>query len=339
MAHDVFISYSSKDKKAAEAVCAKLESEGIECWIAPRDIPPSARYAQSIISGINASRLMIFIFSSNANDSEHVESEIDRAYNKRIPIIPLRIEDIALTGSLEYYLSTAQWFDALPPIEEHLQKLPSVVRQLIDSKTNAEPSAPLREMTAKLQATPEKQIFFSSTAFKIIAGLVLVGIIAIVGFLWIMPPMKVDIHEVNGQNKNAPTKDNPTAPAKSNPTTSTNEVIIDERNKLMWTKFPADADVNWDEAVKYCEELSLNGFNDWRLPSYLDLKATNDSDIPEAEKAWKSIDFDEPCCYWTSTEDKDRKRIRVFNEKLDIQSLSKETKDDMNALCVHHSGK
>lgn len=341
MAHDVFISYSSKDKKAAEAVCDKLESDGIKCWIAPRDIPPSARYAQSIIGGINASRLMIFIFSSHANDSEHVESEIDRAYNKRIPIIPLRIEDLPLSGSLEYYLSTAQWFDALPPpLEEHLEKLPAVVRQLIESKTNVAPapSAPQREMPAKLQTTPEKRNFFSSTAFKIIAGLVLVGIIAIVAFLWLMPPMKMEIHEI-GDNKNVSTGGNPTAPTSGNPTTSRNEIIVDARNKLMWTKYPADADVNWDEAVKYCEGLSLGGFNDWRLPSYLDLKATNDLNIPETEKVWTSIDFDEPCCYWTSTEDKDRKRMRVFNEKFDIQSLSKENKEDMNALCVRHLGK
>jgi tetrahydromethanopterin S-methyltransferase subunit B len=347
MAHDVFISYSSKDKKAAESVCAKLESDGIRCWIAPRDIPPSARYAQSIISGINASRLMIFIFSSNANDSEHVESEIDRAYNKRIPIIPLRIEDIALTGSLEYYLSTAQWFDALPPIEEHLEKLPSVIRQLIESKNNAAPSAPREQMPARLQTPPKKQNFFSSAAFKIIAGLVLVGIIATVTFLWLMPPMKMEVHEANVENKNAQTSGKPNtqtngkpaAQTNANPITSTNEVIVDARNKLMWTKYPANVDVNWDEAVKYCEELSLNGFNDWRLPSFLDLKAMNDSDIPESQKVRTSIDFDEPCCYWTSTEEKDRKRVRVFNEKFDIQSLTKENKEHMNALCVHHSGK
>jgi hypothetical protein len=338
MAHDVFISYSSKDKQAAEAVCAKLESEDITCWIAPRDIPPSARYAQSIMGGINNSRIMIFIYSSHAAGSEHVESEIDRAYNKRIPIIQLRIEDIPLSGSLEYYLSTAQWFDALPPLEENLQKLPQVVRQLIESKNNVEPSAPPREIPAQLRATPEKRIFFSSPTFKIIAGLALAGIIAIVAFLWLMPPMKMEIHEANG-DKNAQTSGKPKAQTKANPLAPSDSIITDARNKLMWTKYPADADVNWDEAVKYCEGLSLGGFNDWRLPSYLDLKATNDSSIPENEKVWTAIDFDEPCCYWTSTEDKDRQRMRVFNETFDIQALSKENKDDMNALCVHHTGK
>ena len=40
MAHDVFISYSAKDKTTADGVCATLEAKGIRCWIAPRDILP-----------------------------------------------------------------------------------------------------------------------------------------------------------------------------------------------------------------------------------------------------------------------------------------------------------
>ncbi|WP_423948599.1 toll/interleukin-1 receptor domain-containing protein, partial [Candidatus Binatus sp.] len=38
MAHDVFISHSARDKPYADAICAKLESRGIRCWIAPRDV-------------------------------------------------------------------------------------------------------------------------------------------------------------------------------------------------------------------------------------------------------------------------------------------------------------
>ncbi|HXQ15450.1 MAG TPA: toll/interleukin-1 receptor domain-containing protein [Caulobacteraceae bacterium] len=38
--HDVFISYSSKDKTTADAICALLERDGAKCWIAPRDILP-----------------------------------------------------------------------------------------------------------------------------------------------------------------------------------------------------------------------------------------------------------------------------------------------------------
>ncbi len=35
MAHDVFVSYSVKDKTTADAICAALEANGIRVWIAP----------------------------------------------------------------------------------------------------------------------------------------------------------------------------------------------------------------------------------------------------------------------------------------------------------------
>jgi hypothetical protein len=38
--YDIFISYSSIDKAAADTVCSVLEKNGISCWIAPRDITP-----------------------------------------------------------------------------------------------------------------------------------------------------------------------------------------------------------------------------------------------------------------------------------------------------------
>ena len=54
MAHDVFISYSSKDKLIADAACAILESKGIRCWIAPRDILPGADWGESIVDALES---------------------------------------------------------------------------------------------------------------------------------------------------------------------------------------------------------------------------------------------------------------------------------------------
>ena len=53
MAHDVFISHSSKDKIAADAACAVLESHGLRCWIAPRDATPGKSWAAAIVQAIN----------------------------------------------------------------------------------------------------------------------------------------------------------------------------------------------------------------------------------------------------------------------------------------------
>jgi hypothetical protein len=43
--HDVFISYSSKDKLTADAICAARERDGARCWIAPRDVLAGEEWA------------------------------------------------------------------------------------------------------------------------------------------------------------------------------------------------------------------------------------------------------------------------------------------------------
>ena len=67
MAHDVFISYSSKDKNTANAVCPKLENQKIRCWIAPRDVPAGQSWAGSIIDAINESKVFVLVFSDGSN--------------------------------------------------------------------------------------------------------------------------------------------------------------------------------------------------------------------------------------------------------------------------------
>ena len=52
MAHDVFISYSNKDKAIADAVCASLEVTGIRVWIAHRDTRPGAEWEEAIGDGL-----------------------------------------------------------------------------------------------------------------------------------------------------------------------------------------------------------------------------------------------------------------------------------------------
>src|ERR1700751_726604 len=112
MAHDVFISYSSKDKAAADAVCARIEARGIRCWIAPRDVVPGLPYGEAIIDAINTCRIMGLVFSSNANASGHIPKEVERAVSRGVTIIPLRIEDVAPAKSLDYFISSVHWLDA-----------------------------------------------------------------------------------------------------------------------------------------------------------------------------------------------------------------------------------
>jgi TIR domain len=159
MAHDVFISYSSRDKTTADATCAVLEAAGIRCWIAPRDITPGAEWGEAIIDAIAQARAFVLIFSANANDSAQIRREVERAVHKGIPVIPLRIEDIAPTRSLEYFIGTVHWLDALtPPIEAHLRRLVDSLKALLQihpaSPANAGPEIIRPKPTQKTWRMP-----------------------------------------------------------------------------------------------------------------------------------------------------------------------------------------
>jgi len=136
MSFDAFISYSSKDKSTADAVCAAFEADGIHCWIAPRDVRAGTAYAEGIVDGIDSCRLMVLIFSSSANSSSQVQREIERAVSKGLTIIPFRIEAIAPTKAMEYYLGSIHWLDALaPPLDQHLGRLVDQVRATLQIGT------------------------------------------------------------------------------------------------------------------------------------------------------------------------------------------------------------
>ena len=69
MAHDVFISHSSKDKLTVDAICHSLEKNGIRCRIAPKDVRAGANYGAKIIRGILKCILLILVFSGSSNAS------------------------------------------------------------------------------------------------------------------------------------------------------------------------------------------------------------------------------------------------------------------------------
>jgi len=134
MVHDVFISHAVKDKPKADAVCSALESRGLRCWIAPRDILPGADWGDAIIHAISNSRVMVLVFSSNSNQSSQVRREVERAVSKGVVVVPIRIEDVTPSGALEYFLSTQHWIDALtPPLERHLRQIAESIKVLLDT--------------------------------------------------------------------------------------------------------------------------------------------------------------------------------------------------------------
>jgi formylglycine-generating enzyme required for sulfatase activity len=159
MAHDVFISHSARDKPIADAVCAKLESRGIRCWIAPRDIAPGMEWGAAIISAIDHARVMLLVFSANANSSPQISREVERAVSKGLIVMPVRVEDVKPAGNLEYFLGTPHWLDAItPPFENHLDRIADSAKFWFEQlKTDlATPATPPPTTAAPGQSAPAR---------------------------------------------------------------------------------------------------------------------------------------------------------------------------------------
>lgn len=152
MAREVFVSYSQPDYECAVELVARVEGEGINCWIAPRDIAPSSDWAAEIIDAISNSRVMILVFSASSNDSPQVRREVERAVHKNVSILPFRIENVVPSKSLEYFLSSQHWMDAFTsPREAHYARLCAYLKSQLTKTDSGRGVAP---DTASTQPAP-----------------------------------------------------------------------------------------------------------------------------------------------------------------------------------------
>jgi len=80
----------------------------------------------------------------------------------------------------------------------------------------------------------------------------------------------------------------------------TQNTVKDNLTELIWEKDRSEHDLMWGEAEGYCLQLSLDGFDDWRLPTYEELYY-----LADRNKFYPSIDetyFDEDGeWYWSAT--------------------------------------
>ncbi|MBQ9008415.1 MAG: TIR domain-containing protein, partial [Clostridia bacterium] len=133
--HEVFISYSSKDKTIADAVCNYLETNGVKCWYAPRDIAPGETWEGAIVKAIQEASIFVLVFTENSNTSEQVQREVSNAFRSMCIVIPFKVDQTEASPNLSYYLANTHWLDAMtPPLEVHLAKLYEDVQRIKDGE-------------------------------------------------------------------------------------------------------------------------------------------------------------------------------------------------------------
>ncbi|RKZ06832.1 hypothetical protein DRQ25_13015, partial [Candidatus Fermentibacteria bacterium] len=143
----IFISHSSNDAKRVEKILNLLDSSGIKYWISARDIPPGADWAETIYDAISNSSGMILLFSDNVNKSRQIRNELDIATNLRIPLIPLKIENVEQSKGIRYFTNSHQWLDATDNWKRASNRLLESLNKILADDDHQSPEISLQAKT------------------------------------------------------------------------------------------------------------------------------------------------------------------------------------------------
>src|ERR1700760_2000298 len=141
MSHDVFISYVPRDKTAANAVRAVLESQGLTCWIASRDLVAGVNAQDATIDAIISAKAFVLLFSANTNATEdQVVREVGLAFDRQLPVIGFRTANIAPSDTLRHFLKM-HWIDAfVPPLDTHMRELSDLLLGILGRRGGIVPT-------------------------------------------------------------------------------------------------------------------------------------------------------------------------------------------------------
>jgi len=106
--HDIFISYSSRNREHADALAKQLRGSGYTIWIDLSGIEAASEWGTVIAEAIRATRALILLISRDSLDSHNVLKEVTLASEKRKFIVPVDLEPVELPASFEYPLAGIQ---------------------------------------------------------------------------------------------------------------------------------------------------------------------------------------------------------------------------------------
>ena len=136
MSAPVFITHSSRDYKQSRAIVDILEKNGIGCWISERDIGAGDNYGDAIVDAIENAKAMVLVFSANANSSDEIKKEIALASQRKLTVVPIRIEDATPSKAFRYELITRNWIDAFSDWNQAMETLTRRVSAIVGAEAN-----------------------------------------------------------------------------------------------------------------------------------------------------------------------------------------------------------
>jgi Flp pilus assembly protein TadD len=160
----IFITYSSKDQKVARSICAALENRGLPCWISSRNVKPGQNFQEQIFEAIRGAKIMVLVFTANANNSNEIKKELALASQNNLVVIPVRVEDVIPSGAFAYELATRQWIDMFDDWENSITNLVELIASTIDDHASGDRANAAAGLTGDAAASSNGRIGKSESA-------------------------------------------------------------------------------------------------------------------------------------------------------------------------------
>lgn len=129
----IFLSYSVKDQNIADTITHWLEQEGLDYWIASKDIKGSEEWISSILKGLSECNSLIFLISKDSQASKFVMKELVYAHEQNKLLIPIRIDNSGLKDQIAFMLKDIQYLNAY---EGSIEKYQNVILTTIKKALN-----------------------------------------------------------------------------------------------------------------------------------------------------------------------------------------------------------
>ena len=121
MKYDVFISYSRKDyvdenenvlpDSPVKVILDFLDEKGVTYWFDKKGLYKGAEFVEVIADAIATSKMMIFLSSTNSNESIYTAGEIFEAIECGKLIIPIRVDDSKYNKKFKLLVNPLDYID------------------------------------------------------------------------------------------------------------------------------------------------------------------------------------------------------------------------------------
>lgn len=134
MEHDVFISYSRKDRPIVDEICELLEDNHISYWRDVHEIDPGSKFMGEIVDAIKGCKITLFISSAYSNQSLYTAKEVALAFNEGKHIIPYKIDNSSFSKNMELLFSDINFTEAIPYSREKAMNLVADIQALVTGR-------------------------------------------------------------------------------------------------------------------------------------------------------------------------------------------------------------